>query len=109
MRTSCSLELTIVAAATFEEVFGGGIGGGGGGGNDGCPPLQPPPGEIEERSMGESVSSVNRSSILSSNDGSMPVSVAAVSADDMSLEKPIKSSCCTGCRGNKGKNNLLSA
>ena len=106
MRTSCSLELTIVAAATFEElVFGGGIGGGGGGGNEGCPP----PGEIEERSMGESVSSVNRSRILSSKDGSMPALSVADAVSEMSLEKPIKSSCCTGCRGNKGKNNLLSA
>lgn len=87
----------MVAAAMFEEVLGGGIGGGGGGGSDG-------PGEMEERSMGESVSSVNRSKILSSKEGSMLVSETVVS-----LEKPIKSSCWTGCRGNKGKNNLLSA
>ena len=65
--TSCSLELTMVAAA---EVLGGGIGGGGGGGSDGCVLG----GEMAERSMGESVSSVNKSRRLSSKEGSRPVS-----------------------------------
>lgn len=75
--------------------FGGGIGGGGGGGGgkDG-------PGEIE--AIGES-SSVNRSKMLSSKDGSL-LSLPK------SLEKPdaTSSSCCTGCLGRRGKN-LLSA
>jgi hypothetical protein len=94
VKTSCSLELTMVV----EYEIGGGRGGGGndgggGGSNDG-------PGDND--SIGES-SSVNKSRKLSSNEGSL-------SSSKSCLEKPeaTSSSCCTGCRGNSCKKNLLS-
>lgn len=89
-------EVTVAVVA-----FGGGIGGGGGGGgNDG--PGDKVPGDNE--SIGES-SSVKRSRMLSSSDGSL------LSVVPRSFENPeaTSSSCWTGCRGNSGKKSLLSA
>jgi len=75
-------------------LLGGGIGAGGGGGGG-----RVGPGDIER--MGES-SSVNKSRMLSSREGSSLV--------PRSLEKPdaTSSSCCTGCLGSNGKKNLFS-
>ena len=93
VKTSWSFELTMVAPDVM--LLGGGIGAGGGGGGG-----RVGPGGDTER-MGES-SSVNKSRMLSSRDGSSLV--------PRSFENPdaTSSSCCTGCLGSKGRKNLFS-